>query len=230
MKTIGLIGGTSWVSTVEYYRVINKQINKRLGGLNSAKILLYSQNQEEHKPPSDEAGWIEQAGFLIGISRQLEDAGAECILLCANTPHMIADKLQLGIHVPLIHIADATAREILKFGLKRVALLGTKVTMEQSFYRDRLAKFGIAALTPDQGERDFIDTTIFSELDKEIFKDETRKKYLAIIERLKGDGAEGVIFGCTEIPLLIKQSDCTIPAFDTTTIHALAAAEFALGD
>jgi len=228
MKTIGLIGGTSWVSTLEYYRIINQQINSRLGGLNSAKVLLYSMNQEEHKPATDDEGWEKTLAFLTDISKRLVAAGAQCILLCANTPHMIADRLQENIPVTLIHIADATAKEIVKKNLRKVALLGTKVTMEQTFYRDRLAKYGVTAVTPGKDEREFIDTTIFAELDKAIFKDETRKKYIEIVERLVDEGAEGVIFGCTEIPLLLKQSDFSIPAFDTTTIHALAAAEFAL--
>ena len=228
MRTIGLIGGTSWVSTVEYYRVINQQVNRKLGGLNSAKILLCSINQEEHKPPSDPEGWERTLAFLTDVSNRLVAAGAECILLCANTPHMIADSLQEKISVPLIHIAEATAREIIKRKLKTVALLGAKVTMEQSFYKDRLAKFGIASLVPEKDEREFINRTIFAELDKEIFTPETKKRYIEIIERLKREGAEGVVFGCTEIPLLLKQSDCSIPAFDTTTIHAMAAADFAL--
>jgi aspartate racemase len=230
MKTIGMIGGTSWVSTVEYYRVINREINKRLGGTNSAKILMYSLNQEEFKPPLDPNEWGKVAGFLTGIANRLENAGADCLLLCANTPHMAADMVQQNIHIPLIHIAEVTAKEIQKQKINKVGLLGTKITMEQSFYKDRLAKFGITTLIPDENDRDFIHTTIFAELGKEIFKPETKKRYLSIIDSLTDQGAGGIIFGCTEIPLLLKQSDCSVPVFDTTTIHAMAAVEFALSE
>lgn len=230
MKTLGLIGGTSWVSTVEYYRIINQQVNHRLGGLNSAKILLYSLNMEEFKPPTDPNEWGRVADFLIAIAKRLENAGAECLILCANTPHMAADTVQQNIGIPLIHIAEATAKEIQKKKIDRIGLLGTKVTMEQPFYRDRLAKFGIATSTPGESERDFIHTTIFAELGKEIFRPETKKRYLDIIDRLTDQGAKGIIFGCTEIPLLLKQSDCSVSVFDTTEIHAMAAVEFALSD
>lgn len=230
MKTLGLIGGTSWVSTVDYYRIINREINDRLGGLNSAKILLYSVNQQEMKPATDPAGLEEFARFLTGIAKRLETAGAEGLLLCANTTHMAADLVQKSINIPLIHIADVTAEAILKRKIKTIGLLGMKMTMEQTFYVDRLAKFGITAIVPEQGERDYIHRTIMAELEKGILKDETRKKYLEIIDDLVNKGAEGIVLGCTEIPLLIKQSDTTVPVFDTTEIHAMAAVEFALSD
>lgn len=230
MKTLGLIGGTGWVSTVEYYRIINRQINERLGGLNSAKILLYSVNQQEFRPAADQAGLREFADYLTGIARRLESAGAECLLLCANTPHMAADLVQKNIRIPLIHIAEVTAKAIVKRNMKKVGLLGTKFTMEQPFYKERLAKFGIATLVPEESEREYIHRTIMTELEKAILKDETRKRYLEIIDSLVKRGAEGVILGCTEIPLLVKQSDCRIPVFDTTELHAMAAVEFALSD
>jgi aspartate racemase len=230
MKTLGLIGGTSWVSTVEYYRIINHEINMRLGGLNSAKMFLYSINQEERKPPSDPRGVSEAADFLTDIALRLEKAGAECLIICANTPHMLANLIQKDIHIPLIHIADVTAKAIIDKKITTVGLLGTKPTMELSFYKDRLAKFGISALTPDEKQREFINLSIFDELDKGILKDETRKKYLEIIDSLAQRGAQGIILGCTEIPLLIKQSDCNVPVFDTTELHAMAAVEFALSD
>ena len=230
MKTLGLIGGTGWVSTVEYYRIINQQINERLGGLSSAKMLLYSVNQQEFRPATDEAGLGEFADYLTGIAKRLETAGAECLLLCANTPHMAADLVQKKIRIPLIHIAEVTAKAIVKRNMKKVGLLGTKFTMEQPFYKDRLAKFGIATLVPEESEREYIHRTIMTELEKAILKDETRKRYLEIIDSLVKRGAEGVILGCTEIPLLIKQSDCAIPVFDTTELHAMAAVEFALSD
>ncbi len=230
MKTLGLIGGTGWVSTVEYYRIINQQINERLGGLSSAKMLLYSVNQQEFRPAADLAGLGEFADYLTGIARRLESAGADCLLLCANTPHMAADLVQKNIRIPLIHIAEVTAKAILEKNLKTVGLLGTKFTMEQTFYRERLGKFGITTLVPEESEREYIHRTIMTELEKAILKDGTRKKYLEIIDGLVKRGAEGIILGCTEIPLLIKQSDCTIPVFDTTELHAIAAVEFALSD
>lgn len=228
MKTLGLIGGTGWVSTVEYYRIINQQINKRLGELSSAKMLLYSVNQQEFKPATQPAELKEFAEFLTEIAKRLETAGAECLLLCANTPHMAADIVQKKLGIPLIHIAEATAKAVVKQGIKKVGLLGTKMTMEQSFYKDRLAKFGITLIIPEEVQREYIHRTIMTELEKAILKEETRKKYLEIIDGLVRKGAEGIILGCTEIPLLIKQSDCKIPVFDTTEIHAMAAVEFAL--
>ncbi len=230
MKTLGLIGGTGWVSTVEYYRIINQEVNERLGGLSSAKMLLNSVNQQEFRPATDQAGLGEFADYLSGIARRLESAGADCLLLCANTPHMAADLVQKNIGIPLIHIAEVTAKAILKKNLKKVGLLGTKFTMEQTFYKDRLAKFGIATLVPEESEREYIHRTIMTELEKAILKDETRKRYLEIIDRLAKRGAEGIVLGCTEIPLLIKQSDSAIPVFDTTELHAMAAVEFALSD
>ncbi len=230
MKTLGLIGGTGWVSTVEYYKVINKQVNDRLGGLSSAKILLYSVNQQEFRPATDEAGLTAFADYLTAIAKRLETAGAECLVLCANTPHMAADLVQKNIGIPLIHIAEVTARSITEQKMKTVGLLGTKMTMEQAFYKDRLAKFGITTLVPDGSQREYIHRTIMTELELAVLKDETRKKYLEIIDSLAARGAEGIILGCTEIPLLIKQSDCKVPVFDTTTLHATAAVEFALSD
>ncbi len=230
MKTIGMIGGTTWVSTIEYYRIINREINKRLGKLNSANILLYSRNMEEFKPPPDPSEWGKVADVLTGIAQRLENGGADCLLLCANTPHMAADMIQKNIRIPLIHIVEVTAKEIQKQGIYKVGLLGTKITMELPFYRDKLAKFGIETLIPDDIDRDFVHATIFSELGKEIFKAETKRKYLDIIRKLIAQGAEGIILGCTEIPLLLKQSDCTVPIFDTMTIHAMAAVDFALSE
>ncbi len=230
MKTLGLIGGTGWVSTVEYYRIINQQVNNRLGGLNSAKILLYSVNQQEFKPPSNPAEIGKFAEFLISIARRLEKAGAECLVICANTPHMAADPIQKQIGIPLIHIAEVTAKAVVNQNIRNVGLLGTKFTMEQPFYKEKLAKHGIAALVPEESERDYIHRTIMTELEKAVLNEETRKKYLEIIDSLVRRGAKGVILGCTEIPLLIKQSDCSIPVFDTTEIHAMAAVEFALSD
>lgn len=230
MKTLGLIGGTSWVSTVEYYRIINQEVNRRLGGLSSAKILLYSVNQEELKPPSDPGEWSTAAEFFTAAAKRLEKCGAQCLLLCANTPHMAADEIQKNIGIPLLHIAEATAKAVLEKNIRLVGLLGTKLTMEQPFYKERLAASGIKTLIPEENQRTFIHRTIMTELEKAILKEETKKQYLDIINDLVRRGAEGIILGCTEIPLLIKQADCNTPVFDTTAIHAMAAVEFALSD
>ncbi len=230
MKTLGLIGGTSWLSTIDYYRIINQSVNERLGGLNSAKIFLYSLNLEELKPPADPAQWGPAADFLSGITKKLETAGADCIVLCANAPHFVADIIQQHIGIPLIHIAEATAKEIKKHGLKKVALLGTKTTMEQGFFRDKLSQQQIETIIPGNDAREFIHHSIFNELGRGIFSAETKKRYIRIINELSENGAEGIILGCTEIPLLLKQEDSPIPVFDTTLIHAKAAAGFALED
>ena len=227
MKTIGLIGGTSWVSTVDYYRIINQTVNEKLAGLNSAKIFLYSVNFEEFKKRMDENKLDESAKELISIAKKLETAGADCLLLCANTPHMFAELVQSNIKIPLIHIAEETAREISKHKIKKVALLGTKFTMEQTFFKEKLLTHGIETIIPAAADRDFIHKSIFSELGKGIFTTETKNKYLEIIKKMENEGAEGIIFGCTEIPLLIKQEDCKTIIFDTAIIHAKAAVEFA---
>ena len=230
MKTLGLIGGTGWVSTVDYYRIINEEVNARLGGLSSAKMILYSVNQQELRPATDEPGLSEFASYITDIAKRLESAEAECLVLCANTVHLVADIVQKNIGIPIIHIADATGKAILDQNMRTVGLLGTKITMEHAFYKDRLKKFGITTLVPDQPQREYINRTIMTELELAVLKDETRSKYLEIIDSLVAEGAEGIILGCTEIPLLIKQSDCEIPVFDTTTLHAMAAVEFALSD
>ncbi len=230
MKTLGLIGGTSWISTIDYYRIINQEVNTRLGGLTSAKLFLYSLNYEEFKPPPDPANWEPVIELLLCASKKLENAGADCIVLCANTPHMFADTIQQNISIPLIHIAIATAKEIMKQRLNKVGLLGTKFTMEQKFFTERLSKYGIETLIPGNADREFIHRSIFEELGMGMFKDETKKRYLKIIKSLIDKGAEGIILGCTEIPLLVKKEECSVPVFDTTIIHAKAAVDFALND
>jgi aspartate racemase len=228
MKTLGLIGGTTWVSTVDYYRYINKLTNERLGGQNSAQILLYSLNFDKVKTLADAGDWEKFGELFAGVAQNLENAGAEAIVLCANTAHIVASFIESRIRIPLINITDATAREISKQNLKRVALLGTRFTMENDFYKKMLLQYGIETIIPDDEERDFIHDSIFEELGKDIFKGETKRKYLEIIENLRALGAEGVIFGCTEIPMLLKPQDCDIPSFDTTQIHAQYAVDFAL--
>jgi aspartate racemase len=228
MKTLGLIGGTSWVSTVDYYKLINQQINKRLGGLNAARLVLYSMNYEEFKPPADPKDWGPVSENLIKIAKNLQHSGAECILLCANTPHMAAEAMEKSLDVPLIHIAEETAKEIKKHNLKTVGLLGTKLTMEQVFFRERLSKYGIEPIIPEEGDRNYIHATIFNELGRGIFTPEIKMKYLQIINDLYSKGAKGIVLGCTEIPMLIQQSDSKLPLFDTMLIHATAAVNFAL--
>ena len=228
MKTLGLIGGTSWVSTIDYYRIINQQINDRLGGLNAARLLLYSLNYEEFKPPPDPKDWGPTSEGLATIAKKLEVAGAECIILCANTPHMAADIIQENIAIPLVHIAEETSKEIARHRLNKVGLIGTRFTMEQSFFKEKLSKNGLSTLIPGNEERDYIHSTIFNELAKGIFSDEIKNNYLQIMEGLMQKGAEGIILGCTEIPMLLKPGDYTMKTFDTTLIHATAAVNFAL--
>ncbi|NUM80709.1 aspartate/glutamate racemase family protein [bacterium] len=228
MKTIGLIGGTSWVSTIEYYKIINQLTNERLGNLHSAKILLYSIDFDEFKMLADQNEWQEIAGIFIHAAQRLESAGADCIALCSNTTHIIADDVQESISIPLIHIVDATATAIAEKKITKTGLLGTKFTMEQPFFTERLRSLGIEPVIPNESERTFIHESIFGELTKNIFHEETKQRYLEIIARLLQQGAKGMIFGCTEIPLLIKPNECPVPVFDTTVIHAKAAVDFAL--
>jgi aspartate racemase len=233
MKTLGLIGGTSWISTIDYYTLLNRLVGERLGGAASAKLLLYSVNFEEYKGRVLAGAWSEVAVEWTAIARMLEHAGAEGLMFCANTPHAMADEIQAAVGIPLIHIAEATARAIGEKGLKKVGLLGTKATMELPFYRERLARHGIEVVIPDETERVFINNSIFNELTNGIFRDETKAAYRKIISRLgstapEGAGVQGVIFGCTEIPLLIKPGDCPMPVFDTTAIHCKAGADFML--
>ena len=230
MKTIGLIGGTTWVSTGDYYKHINQMIAERLGGANSAKLLLYSLNFEELKTLFYAAEWQRVNEILTGIAGNLENAGAQAIVLCSNTTHIAAEEIERQINIPLISVLDVTAREIERSKLKKVAILGTRFTMEKDFYPKKLGEYGIETIIPDAAEREFINTSIFDELGRNIFSDATRQKYIEIIENLKARGAQGVIFGCTEIPMLLTPEDSPVPSFDTTLLHAAAAVEFALAD
>ncbi|MFN8286521.1 MAG: aspartate/glutamate racemase family protein [Chitinophagales bacterium] len=230
MKTLGLIGGTGWVSTLEYYRLINQGVNAVLGGNNAAKLFLYSVNYHEFRAYNDNKQWPNAEGILCDAARKLESVGAECIVICANTLHRSAKAIQASVGIPVIHIAEVVAAAIKKQNLNTVALLGTKGTMEEDFFKDILAANGIKALIPDDADRNFIHYTIFEELGKEIFTVETKQRYLNIINQLVQKGAQGVILGCTEIPLLIKPEECPVPAFDTLELHVKAAVEFALSD
>ncbi|MBC7652561.1 MAG: aspartate/glutamate racemase family protein [Deinococcales bacterium] len=227
-KTIGFIGGLTWHSTLDYYRLLNQLTNDRLGGAASAKILLYSVNFEEIKTLTYANNWDAIATIMIGIAQSLEKAGADCILLGANTMHHIADRVSDAIKIPLINIAETTATAIAVNSFQKVALLGTKYTMQLPFYTNILAAHGIETIIPNQTAIDFINDTIYNEMGKGIFLPPTKEKYLQIIHELTTKGAQGVILGCTELPILIKQSDCSIPVFDTALIHATAAVKFAL--
>ena len=229
MKTIGLFGGTGWVSTLEYYRYLNQGVNARLGELSSARIQLFSVNFEELNQMKKQ-GPQEVYTYIKLNLLKLVEAGADFVMLGANTIHVHAEKLTEELPVPLLHIADATAEAIKAKGLQKVGLLGTRQTMEQDFYKNRLANYNIEVLVPEKEERDFIDHVIWHELEKEIFSDSSKNRFLEIMNRLAKDGAEGIILGCTEIPLLIHQEDTTLELFDTLKIHAEAAVTFALQD
>jgi aspartate racemase len=230
MKTIGLIGGLSWHSTITYYTTINQLIAERLGNSHSAKIILYSVDFNEFFTIQESGGWKSVESMLTNISARLESAGADCILLCTNTPHVVADVIQENIGIPLLHIAEATAEMIKYYNINKVGLLGTKFTMEHPFFHNRLKKYGIDTIIPDTKDREFIHGAIFNEMTRGIFKPETKQYFLEVIENLCNAGAGGIIFGCTEIPLLIEQSDIAVKAFDTADIHARAAVEFALNE
>lgn len=229
MKTLGLMGGLTWLSTIEYYRLINQGVNARLGASHSAKCIVYSVDFEPIRGITSRHDWDAFLEIAVAVSESLRAAGADAIVLCANTAHVVADRLQQRVDVPVIHLVDALAAEIKRAGLDRVALLGTRYTMELDFFKDRLKKHGIIVTVPGAADRDFIHASIFDELGKEIFLPATKQRYLDIIGGLANGGAQGAILGCTEIPLIITQADSPVPVFDTTAIHAAAAVEFALG-
>lgn len=228
MKTIGLIGGMSWESTVTYYQVINQMVAKSLGGLHSAKTLLYSVDFQEIELCQANGEWNKSALILIDAAKKLQIAGADFIVICTNTMHKVADQIQAAITIPIIHIADVTAKKLIQQGIKTVALLGTKYTMEQDFYKSKLIDQGLIVLIPDQEDRNVVNQIIYDELCKGIIKPASKQAYLTIVDKLVERGAQGVILGCTEIGLLISQSDRNIPFFDTALIHAEAAAMLAI--
>ncbi len=228
MKTIGLLGGMSWESTVTYYQLLNETIKERLGGLHSAKILLYSVDFEEIEACQSSGDWDRSARILGDAALGLERAGADMILICTNTMHKVAPQIQARLHVPLLHIADATADALEKAGVSKVALLGTKYTMCQDFYKSRLIDRGFTVLIPDGTDVELVNHVIFDELCLGVLKPESKAEFLRIIGDLAAQGAQGVILGCTEIGLLISQADTDLPVFDTTLIHAKRAAELAL--
>lgn len=229
MKTLGLIGGMSWESTVPYYRVINEQVKQQLGGLHSAKLFLYSVDFYDIEKLQMAGDW-QQAGEILGnAAHSLARAGAQFIVVCTNTMHKVADDIERIGGLPLLHIADATAEKIAGQGLRKIGLLGTRFTMEQDFYRGRLQeKHQIDVVTPDEADRAIVHRIIYEELCLGVIRDDSREEYRRIIGKLEQQGVEGIILGCTEITLLVGEEDASVPVFDTTAIHALAAAEFAL--
>jgi aspartate racemase len=229
MKLVGLIGGMSWESTVPYYRIINETVKERLGGFHSAHIVLYSVDFHDIERMQRTAQWDAAGAALAEAARRVEAAGAQAIVLCTNTMHKVADAIEAGVRIPLLHIADATADDIKAAGLTTVGLLGTRFTMEQAFYRDRLhQRHGLRVLTPGESDRDIVHRIVYEELCLGRIESRSRSEYKRIIADLVSRGAEAVILGCTEISLLIGDRDADVPLFDTTAIHARKAAEWAL--
>jgi len=228
MRTIGLIGGMSWESTAVYYREANELVRDRLGGLSSAKILLASLDFREISELQSAAKWDEAGEMLAASARGLERAGAEMLLICTNTMHLLIDQVQSAVEVPVLHIGDVAAEAVLRRGLRRVALLGTAFTMEKEFYRERIAGHGIEVIVPSEADRAVVHRAIFEELAVGVVSEESRTAFRDIIDRLVEAGAEGVILGCTEIELLIDQADSPVPVFPTARLHIEAAVELAL--
>ena len=224
MKTIGMIAGMSWESTVTYYKIINEVVKEELGGLHSAKILLYSVDFEEIEKYQSDGEWDRAGEILAEAAGKLENAGADNIVICTNTMHKVVPQIEARIGIPVIHIAEATADILLQSGINRVALLGTKYTMTQDFYKEKLVGAGIEVLIPGEEEIEEINEVIFKELCRGIISETSKQKYLAVIDKLAAAGAQGVILGCTEIGMLIREADTALPVFDTTQIHATKAA------
>jgi len=228
MKPIGLIGGLTYVSTLDYYRYLNEMANERLGDAETVEVIMYSVNFGEIKKLTEADDWKSMEVIMRKAALAIEASGAGCLLLGVNTMHKIANEVQAAINIPVIHIAEAVAKAIQKKGLTKVGLLGTRYTMQLRFYSDILTKYGIDTIIPEQEDIEFINWTIYNEFSKNIFSHETKMRYLEIISKLKNQGAEGIIEGCTEIPVLIKQEDCDILLFDTVKIHSAAGVEYAL--
>ena len=230
MKTIGLIGDMSWESSIEYYRIINQEVREALGGVHSAKSVMVSLDFGEIEELQMKGDWEEATLAMIQSAREVEKGGADFLLICTNTMHLMADEVQAAINIPLLHIADATARAVKDQGLKSIGLLGTRFTMEEDFYRGRLEKsHKLKVVVPDQPGRDLVHKVIYDELVQGLIKDPSRQDYRRVIKALVKDGAEGIVLGCTEIGLLVKKEDVSVPVFDTMEIHALAAVDAALG-
>lgn len=229
MKTIGLIGGMSWESSIEYYRLINETARAKLGGLHSAKSMMYSVDFAEVEILQHQARWAEAAQMLIGAAKNLENGGADFIVLCTNTMHKVADDIQANVKIPFLHIADATAQRVKEAGIHKIGLLGTRFTMEEQFYRGRLSqRYDLNVSVPDAPEREIVHRIIYDELVVGRIEQRSKAQYMEIMEQMVNQGAEGIILGCTEIGLLVHQEDSQVPLFDTTRIHAEAAVEYAL--
>jgi aspartate racemase len=228
MKTLGLIGGMSWESTIPYYRILNERVRQRLGGLHSAKLLLHSVDFADIEALQRADDWDAAGAILADAARGLRAAGADAIVVCTNTMHLVAPQIEAAVDLPLLHIADATAARIRAAGLSRVALLGTRFTMERDFYRHRIEAAGIEVIVPEAAQREKVHRVIYEELCLGRILDDSREAYRAIIDDLVARGAQGVILGCTEIGLLVGEGDAAVPLFDTTRIHAEAAADWAL--
>lgn len=229
MKTIGLIGGMSWESSVEYYKIINETVKNKLGGLHSAKCLMYSVDFHEIEVLQHQDKWEELTEIMIDAGEKLKNGGADFIVICTNTMHKMAEDIEKAVGLKVLHIAEATGEEIIRSGIKKVGLIGTKFTMEGDFYKKVLKdKYNIDVIIPEAEEREIIHNVIYDELCKGEINSESKEKYKEIIGKLSENGAEGIVLGCTEIPLLIKQEDVNIKVFDTTTIHGISAVEFAI--
>jgi aspartate racemase len=226
--TIGMLGGMSWESSAQYYRLANELVRERLGGLHSARCVLYSVDFAEIERLQVDGRWDDAGALLAAAARQVEAAGADLLVLCTNTMHKVADQIAAAIGIPLLHLADATATTVRAAGLRTVGLLGTAFTMEQDFYRDRLASHGLTVVVPDAEDRAVVHSVIYDELCRGIVTETSRAAYVAVIDRLVGAGAEGVVLGCTEIELLIGPDDVRVPVFPTTRLHVEAAVERAL--
>lgn len=229
MKTIGLIGGMSWESSLEYYRLINETVATKLGGLHSAQCLMYSVDFQEIETLQHQNRWDTLTDMMVAAAARLKNGGADFVVICTNTMHKMANDIEARAGIKVLHIAEVTGRAIVQEGMKKIGLLGTKFTMEQDFYRQVLKeKFDMTVVIPDEAEREFIHHVIFNELCKGVIRPDSRAKFISIIHKLAANGAEGIVLGCTEIPLLIKQADVEIPVFDTTRLHTVAAVEYAL--
>lgn len=230
LKTIGLIGGMSWESTLDYYKIINETVKSELGGLHSAKCLMYSVDFAEIEVLQRENKWEQLTDIMVEAAERLKRGGADFIVICTNTMHKMAGDIESRVGLKVLHIAEVTGEKVVQNGMKKVGLLGTKFTMEQDFYKKVLKEnYNIDVVIPDENERETVHKVIYNELCKGVINEGSRKEYIKIINNLALNGAEGIVLGCTEIPLLIKQEDVSIQVFDTTKIHAVAAAEFALG-
>ena len=228
LKTIGLIGGMSWESTVTYYKIINETVKEKLGGLHSAKCILYSVDFQEIEECQANGNW-EKSGEILGeAAYNLEKAGADFIVICTNTMHKVVNQIKEKISIPILHIAEMTAEKILEKGLKNIALLGTKYTMEQDFYKSKLIEKGINVIIPDKNDIETINEVIYDELCLGTINSDSKKKFLEIVDKLRSKGAEGIILGCTEIGLLIKNEDTDVPLFDTAISHAEQAAMYSI--